>query len=104
MKNKTLAVALLTSFLVIFLGAIDSIFSEFFYGAGALGTLVFGGLTLSRLFILDKHYWLPMFGGIVMFVFWTMTFVAPEGIGLLSSVYLITLVWSGIQLYHKQTV
>lgn len=99
MKNKSIATVLLLSFLTIFLGLAAGDFEDMFYGIGALGTLIFGGLTLSRLHRIDKKSWFPYFSGTVMFVFWSFSFIAPEGIGLLAPIYLITLVFAAISLF-----
>jgi hypothetical protein len=99
MNNKSIATFLLLSFLSIFLGLVAGDFEDMFYGIGALGTLIFGGLSLSRLHRINKKSWFPYFAGVVMFVFWSLSFIAPEGIGLLAPIYFITLVFAAISLF-----
>lgn len=100
MNSKVLASLILVSFAMIFLGVFAEGFENFFYGAGAIGTMIFIGLGLSRLFTHDKKDWFPYLGGVVLFVFWSYAFIAPDGLGLLALPYMISGLYTAIKLYR----
>lgn len=99
MNNKVISTFLLLSFLVIIVGLFAGNFEDMFYGVGALGTMIFGGLALSRLYRINKKSAFPYIAGIVMFLFWISAFIMPEGIGLLAPFYMIALIFAAISLF-----
>lgn len=99
MNNKVISTFLLLSFLTIIIGLFAGDFEDAFYGFGALGTMIFGGLVLSRLYRINKKSVFPYAAGIVMFLFWISAFIMPEGVGLLAPVYMIALIFAAISLF-----
>ena len=99
MSNKALSILLILSFAVIFLGLS---FGDFFYSVGALGTLILGGLVLSRLYRYDRSDWFPYVAGVVMLVFWSFAIIAPEGLEVFAPFYLVSGIWSSLKLYRKE--
>ena len=99
MNNKAIATFLLLSFVVLLLGLVAGDFEDTFYGVGALGTLIFGGLSASRLHRLNTKSLFPYFVGIVMFLLWSAAFIIPDGIGILAPIYFIVLVFAAISLF-----
>lgn len=100
MKNKTLATLTFVSFAIIFLAFFAGDMQDLFYGAGAIGTLVFGGLTLSRLYQNDKHDKFPYIGGGIMLVFWIFALIMPGGLQLLGIFYLASGLYGAGKLYQ----
>jgi hypothetical protein len=101
MNNKTIASLTLASFVIIFVAVfVGAEWQEFLYGAGALGTLIFGGLTLSRLYRADSHSKFPYIGGTIMFVFWLFAIIAPGGMQLLAIFYLAQGIYGAGKLYQ----
>lgn len=93
--NKVIATLLLASFAAIFLGLA---LGDWFYSAGALGTLIFGGLALSKLYRADHHDWYPYVAGAFMLFFWSFAIIAPEGVSILSIPYIAFGITSAVKL------
>jgi len=102
MNNKVIASLTLASFVVIFIAVFvsDVSLQENLYAAGAFGSLVFGGLTLSRLHRADQHSKFPYLGGTIMFVFWLFAIIAPGGMQLLAIFYLAQGIFGAGKLYQ----
>lgn len=99
MKNKQLSNLLFASLGFIILLSWFDVTLWFFYAAGALATLVLGAMVLSRLYLEDKRHWFPYAAGVVMFVFWSLAFIATDGLDLIAPLYMIALIWAGLKLY-----
>ena len=100
MNNKTIATLSLVSFAIIFLAGLTGDMAETFYAIGALGTLIFGGLVLSKLYQDDHTSKFPFIGGSVMLGFWIFNFIAPGGIALLAVFYLAFGLYGAGKLYR----
>lgn len=98
MTNKQLSNLLFVSLGLIVLIPVLGVTSWVFYAAGALATLVLGAMVLSRLYLEDKRHWFPYAAGVVMFVFWSLAFIATDGLTLIAPLYMIALIWAGIKL------
>lgn len=98
MNNRVLASLILVSFAMIFLGMFAGEYEDFFYGFGALGSMIFFGFGLYRLSI-SQILWFPYVGGTIFFLFWFFTFTSSDKLESLAFPYLIAGLYTAIKLY-----
>ncbi len=98
MNNKQLSKILFASLTLMVLLPVFGATSWVLYSVGALATLFLGAMVLSRLYLEDKRHWFPYAAGVVMFVFWSLAFIAPDGLALIAPLYMIALILAGIKL------
>ena len=99
MKNTHLSILLFGSLIWIVLMPVFGVTSPFLYSVGALATLVFGALSLSRLYLLNKRHWFVYSVGTIMFAFWSYAIIDTNGLVLIAPLYMISLIWTGLKLY-----